>query len=74
LSKKYVLVLTIITNCPENNQVSHVSFLDTSKKAWEELGKLFEAHDATTKIYLSDKLDTMKMRKNKSTRKYIHAF
>ncbi len=35
---------------------------------------MFEAQDATTKMYLSDKLNAMKMRKNKNTKKYIHAF
>jgi hypothetical protein len=58
----------------ENNYVFHVSSFDKSKEAWGELIRLFETQDAITKMYLHDKLATLKMRENESMIKHIHAF
>jgi hypothetical protein len=72
--EKDALALTIITFFLENNQVYHGSSFDKTKEAWGELTNLFEAQDAITKMYLRDKLATLKMKENESMTKHIHAF
>jgi hypothetical protein len=57
-----------------DNYVSHVSSFDKSKEASSELTKLFEAQDAITKMYLHDKLATLKMKENENMIKHIRAF
>ena len=42
--------LAIITNCLELSQISHITALDTSKDAWNELCRLFESQDSVTKM------------------------
>lgn len=66
--------LTIITNCLEVSQVSHISSKESSKDAWEELIRLFEAHDSVTRMYLKERLTTLKMKENESMIKHIHTF
>ena len=68
------LSLTIINNCLENNIVSHIQSYKTSNEAWKELKSVFESQDAITKMYLKDKLHTLKMKENESVTKHIHVF
>lgn len=71
---KDALSLTIINNCLENNIVSHIQSCKTAHLAWQELERLFESQDAVTKMYLKDRLYTLKMRDNDSVTKHIHTF
>jgi len=68
------LSLTIIINCLENNVISHIQSYKTSNEAWKELKNVFESQDAITKMYLKDKLHTLKMKENESVTKHIHVF
>ena len=47
---KDTIALTIITNCLDNNIVSHIQSKLTSNEAWQELIRIFESHDAVTKM------------------------
>jgi hypothetical protein len=51
---------TIIDNYLNNNFISQVDSKLTSNKTWQELIKIFESKDAITKMYLKDKLQTLK--------------
>ena len=66
--------LTIITNCLENSQISHITSSTTSKEAWDELSRLFESQDSVTKMYLKEQLTILKMKDNDSMIKHIHTF
>ena len=68
------LALTIINNCLDNSVVSHIQSCKTTAFAWTKLIRLFESQDAVTKMYLKDKLHTLKMRENDSVTKHIHVF
>lgn len=69
-----MLALTIINNGLDNSVVSHIQSCKTAALAWTELIRLFESQDAVTKMYLKDKLHTLKMRENDSVTKHIHVF
>ena len=66
------LSLIMINNCLENTIVSHVQSHTPAHLAWQELLKLSESHDDVTKIYMKDKLHTLKMKENESVAKHIH--
>ena len=61
----------VINNCLENYIVSHIQSCTTSNLAWQELIKIFESQDALTKMYLKDKLHTLKMKENDNVTKHI---
>jgi len=64
--------LTIIANCSDNNQVSHMNSCNTSKETWDDLLCLFEIHDMVIKMYLMEWLTTLKMKENVT--KHVHNF
>ena len=47
---KDTIALTNITNCLDNDIVSHIQSKLTSNEAWQELIRIFESHDAVTKM------------------------
>ena len=72
--QRNTLSLTIKNNCLDNSIVSHVQACTTVASAWSELKRLFESQDTVTKMYLKDKLHTLKMKENNSVRKHIDIF
>ncbi len=52
---------TLINNTINNNIISHIQLCPTSHDAWNGLIKLFESQDVVTKMYLKNKLHTLKM-------------
>jgi hypothetical protein len=60
------LVLTIINNCLDNSVISHVKSKLTSNEAWLELIQIFESMDEVTKMFLKDKLQTLKMKEGEN--------
>jgi hypothetical protein len=66
--------LTIITNCLELNQVSHITSCSTAKAAWDELCRLFETQGFVTKMYLKEQLMVLKMKDHESMTKHLHTF
>jgi hypothetical protein len=42
--------------------------------AWTKLIQLFESQDVVTKMYLKDKLHTLKMKENESVMKHMYVF
>jgi hypothetical protein len=66
--------LIIIANCLDNSQVFHNSYCNTSKETWDEVFNLFEVHDSTTKMYLMERLTTLKMKENETMTKHVHNF
>ena len=66
--------LSIITSCLELSQVCNITTKTSSKAAWDELCRLYEAHDSITKMYLREQLFTLKMKSNDNMTKHLHAF
>jgi hypothetical protein len=66
--------ITIIANHLNNSQVSHISYCNISKEAWDNLGCLFEVHDLVTKMYLMKQLTMLKMKENENVTKHVHNF
>ncbi len=66
--------LIIIGNCLDNSQVSHISSCNTFKETWDEVFNLFEVHDLITKIYLMERLTTLKTKENETMMKHVHNF
>jgi hypothetical protein len=66
--------LIIIVNCLVNSQVSHISSCNTSKETWDEVFNFFEVHDLMTKMYLMERLTTLKMKENEIMMKHVHNF
>jgi hypothetical protein len=56
------LSLSIINDCLENNIVSHIRSCKTLHEAWEGLSNVFESQDVGIKMYLKNKLYTLKMK------------
>ena len=71
---KDTIALTIITNCLDNNIVSHIQSKLTSNEAWQELIRIFESHDAIAKMYLKDNIYNLKMKEGESMVRHIHTF
>ena len=46
----------------------------SSKATWDELCRLYEAHDSITKMYLQEQLFTLKMKSDDNMTKHLHAF
>jgi len=44
----------------------------TSNEVWLELIQIFESKDVVTKVFLKDKLQTIKMKKGENVTKHIH--
>ncbi len=66
------LAFIIINNCLDNNVDSHVESKLTSNEVWLELIQIFESKDVVTKVFLKDKLQTIKMKKGENVTKHIH--
>lgn len=66
--------LTLINNSIDNRIITHIQLCPTSHDEWNELIKLFESQDVVTKIYLKNKLHTLKMKENENMTKHIHVF
>jgi hypothetical protein len=66
--------LILINNSINNSIISHIQLCPTSHNAWNELIKLFESQDVVTKMYLKNKLHTLKMKENENMMKHIHVF
>ncbi len=64
--------LTIIANYLNNSQVSHISYCNILKEAWDKLLCLFELHDSVTKMYLMKQLTMLKMKENENVTKHVH--
>jgi hypothetical protein len=61
----------MIKNCLDNNIVFHIQSYVTTHDTWDE----FLNHvDVLIKMYLKDKLHTLKMKENKIITKHIHVF
>ena len=71
---KDTIALTIITNCLDNNIVSHIQSKLTSNEAWQELIRIFESHDVVTKMYLKDNIYNLKMKEGENMVRHIHTF
>ncbi len=67
-------MLTTINNCLDNSVISHVYSKLTSNEPWLELIQIFESKDEVTKMFLKDKLQTLKMKEGKNVTKHIHKF
>jgi hypothetical protein len=67
-------VLTTINNCLDNSVISHVYSKLTSNEAWLELIQIFESKNEVTKMFLKDKLQTLKMKEGENVTKHIHKF
>lgn len=69
---KFFLSLTTINNCLQNNIVTRIQSCTSAHHTWKELIKLFESHGVVPKMFLKDKLHTLKMKENESIVKHIH--
>lgn len=70
----HVIFLTLRRNCLDNIIISHVQSCTIARLTWTKLTKLFESQDVVTKMYLKDKLHTLKMKESDTVKKHIHIF
>lgn len=71
---KDALAFSIINNCLDNLIVSHIQHCKSASNAWKQLCDMYETKDVVSRMYLRDKLQSLKMRETKSLTKHLHTY
>jgi len=68
------LALSIMNNCLKNLILCHIQHCKSSSSAWKQLCDMYETKDVISRMYLCDKLQSLKMKDMDSVTKYMHNF